>query len=466
MIWIFLAVLVPSIASLLGTNYIREYALRTSMMDVPNDRSSHTVPTPRGGGIAMAATILTAIGLLTFLLPEQRSTAIGILGGGLLIAGVGLLDDRFDLSAKSRLVVHFLAAVWFLSWLGGVGSVSVLGFELGILASLVAVVFIVWCTNLYNFMDGLDGFAGGQALVAATTAALICYRAGDSLLAFSMFVTAGAAAGFLIWNWPPARIFMGDCGSGFLGFLFGALAIAAYRNNTMPLAAGLMLIIIFFSDSTLTLLRRMWAGERWYKPHRTHAYQLATQLGASHRQVTLASLAGFTVVGSLAFVISLRQELAPLLLGLCAIVIVGAWMLINRLFVGRTNALASIKGEQTRVKQDETATIVYLRFRRMQSRMKTWRSAMPKTDLLTEATDVASELGYTVSHDWLDGLGGGRCEVAGEKWILLDFNMSRQDQVRQILLAIQDELDTVDSMSTDLRSVLHRASTPVMRKAA
>ena len=234
---------------------------------------------------------------------------------------------------------------------------------------------------------------------------------------------------------------MGDCGSGFLGFLFGAVVIAGYRHGSLPLLAGLTLIIVFLGDATMTLLRRMRNREAWYKPHRSHAYQLATQLGANHRQVTTAATAAFVAAGSLAVFMTYRNDLATILLTGYALVIVGAWMLINRLFVGRGNALASITNARTVIEnENESATVIYLRFRHIQSRMKTWRLDMTKKDLLTEATGAASDLGYTVSHDWLEGCGGGRCEAAGGKWILLDFNMSKQDQIRQILLVIHDEV--------------------------
>lgn len=470
MIWTFLLVLVPSLASFWATERFRRYAVRNSMIDVPNERSSHSVPTPRGGGVAIAGSVIATLALLAIWLPGQRSTAFGILGGGMLVALIGLLDDRFGLSARLRLLIHFGAAAWVLLCTSGSAELRVWGTDISLLAHLFAAVFIVWCINLYNFMDGLDGFAGGQALVAATAAALIFHSAGDHLLANLMFATAGAAAGFLVWNWPPAKIFMGDCGSGFLGFLFGAIVIAGYRHGSMPLAAGIMLILVFLGDATLTLLRRMFQGEAWHQPHRSHAYQLATQLGATHRQVTIVSIAFFALAGSLAFFISRRSEMGAVLLGGYAIVIVGIWMLINRLMVGRRQALAGIADRQAVLRREtEAAAAIYLRFRRLHSRLRTWRSEMPKKDLLTEATGVASELGYTVSHDWLEGCGGGRCEVGGEKWILLDFNMTKQDQIRQILLAIEDELEGAPQMSTDLRSALDRAKAPqteARRKAA
>lgn len=465
--WVYVAVILPALASLVGTEAIRRYALRTSMVDIPNHRSSHTVPTPRGGGIAVALSILSSLAVLFCVLPSQRAAAVGVFGGGLLIAGVGLLDDRFDLSARLRLLVQFTGAGWLIAWTGGV-PLQLGSLDVSILASLVAIVFVVWCTNLYNFMDGLDGFAGSQALIAAIAAGLICFRQQDALLALTMFATAGAAAGFLVWNWPPAKIFMGDCGSGFLGFLFGALAVVGHGHGSLPNGAGLILLMVFMGDATLTLLRRMLQGEAWSQPHRSHAYQLATRMGASHRTVTLIATLFFLFAALLALNVAAGSRVAiGMALGY-AVAICIVWSLINRLFVGRGTTLASITESRPVEMTEARDVIIYFRFKKFQSRLESWRSIMPQNDLLSEATDVASDLGYTVSHDWLDGCGGGRCEAAGEKWILLDFNMSKQDQTRQILLAIHDELNSVEEISPKLRTALDLAveyQSP-LRKAA
>lgn len=461
---ILVGILLPALVSLWGTKAVRNYALRTSMIDVPNHRSSHQVPTPRGGGFAIVAGVLGAISVLTLLFPDQRSTALGLLGSGLLIASVGLLDDRFELSARVRLLVQGVSAVWLLAWVGGVGTYSWYGADLTIPALAVAALFIVWSTNLYNFMDGLDGFAGSQALVAAMVAAFLCLRAGDPLLGYTMLATAGAAAGFLVWNWPPAKIFMGDCGSGFLGFLFAATAIAAHRNGSMSMSASLTLLLVFLMDATFTLLRRIVQGERWHQAHRTHAYQLATQMGASHKQVTVVSLGLFCTAAAVTACLELQIRGATMLavgFGSC---LAGIWLAINWLFVGRTQILASINRRNEEASRDfqvdaSSAAKGYLHYTRFKSRLRSWRSIMPKNDLLAEATGVASRLGYTVSHDWLDGCGGGHIEAAGEKWILLDFNMTRRDQIRQILLTIQHEAEQLDSLSDDLRLALREAAT-------
>ena len=453
---ILIAAILPFLAAVVGTEMVRQYGLRSSMIDVPNERSSHVIPTPRGGGIAIASTVLVAMPVLWWLLPDQRWAICGLLVSGLLIAGVGLLDDRYGLSARLRIVVHFAAASWLLFCVGGdihidFGSIDVTWIFLPACA-----IGVVWCTNLFNFMDGIDGFAGGQAFVAALTVAVIGLIHGDSLLSLLMLITASASAGFLVWNWPPARIFMGDCGSGFLGFLFGAIIVVGLANGHTTLAAGMMVMPVFVIDATLTLLRRILTGEPWLQPHRSHAYQLATRMGASHLQVTSVALVCFALACLLAIGIDTDAAYAAVLSIVFCSLIALLWGLITLTFAGRQRVVSLMREPQVSVTKSELAALSYLWFRQWHSNKMTRRSNMPPKDLLVEATGVASDLGYNVSHDWLEGCGGGRCEVAGEKWILLDFAMSKQDRIRQILLAIHDEISDLDTISTDLRDVLKR----------
>ena len=290
MFWIAIALLLPFVGSLLGTEAFRRYAIRSKMIDVPNSRSSHKIPTPRGGGVAFACTIIAALVLIAWSTPGEIVVVLGILGGGTMIATIGALDDRFGLGARVRLIVHFAAAIWFLYWMDP-GTVTIGGTELASwIVWPLAVVSLVWYTNLYNFMDGLDGLAGSQAVIAASAAAAIGFATGDDLLASLMLAVVGSVSGFLVWNWSPAKIFMGDCGSGFLGFIFGTAIVVGHRHSTMPLPAGILLLIVFVLDATMTLLRRVALGERWYRPHRQHAVQRLTLMGASHKQVVLATL--------------------------------------------------------------------------------------------------------------------------------------------------------------------------------
>jgi Fuc2NAc and GlcNAc transferase len=278
--------------SWLLTGYIRIYALKHEVLDVPNERSSHTAVTPRGGGLAIVLLFLGGTAALTVggLLPVKFMIALA--GGGALIAGVGWLDDQINLSAMLRAAVHLVAAVWALYWLGGMPDLE-LGFTrlpLHLFGTILAVIIMVWLINLYNFMDGIDGLAGTEAICVSVIGGLFLAGSGHLNLAWACFILALSCAGFLIWNWPPAKIFMGDVGSAFLGYTFAVLAVASENTKAMPLLVWVVLLGVFITDATITLIRRILREERWYEAHRTHAYQYAVQAGFSHKQVTVAVL--------------------------------------------------------------------------------------------------------------------------------------------------------------------------------
>jgi Fuc2NAc and GlcNAc transferase len=214
---------------------------------------------------------------------------MAIAGGGVLVAIVGLLDDRRRLSAAVRFAVHLAAAGWALLWLGGLGPLRVgdhvvvfgwSGYMLGVLG-------IAWVLNLFNFMDGIDGIAASEATFVAWSGAVLTAPL-SSCAAAAALIFGSACLGFLPWNWPPARIFMGDVGSGYLGYVVGVLALAATREN--PAAVWIWLILggVFFVDATVTLLRRLLRGERVYEAHRSHAYQWLARRWGSHGRVTVA----------------------------------------------------------------------------------------------------------------------------------------------------------------------------------
>jgi Fuc2NAc and GlcNAc transferase len=277
------------VASALLTGLARHYLLSRRVLDVPNARSSHAVPTPRGGGVS-----IVVVFLLTVLLSVLRgimSQRLGwaLIGGGLAVAAVGFLDDHFPVPARVRLLVHFVAAAWALLWLDGAGPLQLGGisWHWGWVGQLVSLVGLVWMINLYNFMDGIDGLAGLEALSTAGLCALIIAWSGLAAFAGGVLALAAASAGFLIWNWSPAKIFMGDVGSGFLGFVFGVLAIASAKERPWLLWPWLILLSVFVVDSTLTLIRRLLDGARWHEAHRSHAYQHAARRCGSHSKVTL-----------------------------------------------------------------------------------------------------------------------------------------------------------------------------------
>lgn len=272
------------------TGVLRRYALHTQLLDLPNSRSSHSQPTPRGGGLAIVISFNLALLASWWLggVPSEFAVAAGV--GGLLIAGVGYLDDRHNLPARWRLLVHLLAAGWALWWLGGFPSLPLPGrdLSLGWLGIPVGVLYIVWLLNLYNFMDGIDGIAGVEAITVAGGAALLLWLTSDAGMAPLLVLLAAAVSGFLIWNWPPAKIFMGDVGSAYLGFVLAVFGLAASADGSLSLWVWLILLAAFITDATATLLRRLLRGERWYQAHRSHAYQHAARSLGSHRSVTLA----------------------------------------------------------------------------------------------------------------------------------------------------------------------------------
>jgi Fuc2NAc and GlcNAc transferase len=284
---------VAAAAALGLTSAVRQYALERSIIDVPNDRSLHEQPVPRGGGLAIVITFLAGLLVVTLVgaVPAAWTLALG--GGGTAVAFIGWLDDRRGVSRRTRAFVHFAAAAWALWWLGGLPAVTfgTVEIQLPVIGSLLAAVGIVWWINLYNFMDGIDGLAGGQAVTVAAAAGVLILLGGVGPdAAAPAFLLAGAAAGFLALNWSPARIFMGDVGSGFLGFAFATLAVATENAGALPLLVWLLLSGVFLFDSTVTLLRRALRGERWYEAHRTHAYQRLVAAGHSHATVTIGVL--------------------------------------------------------------------------------------------------------------------------------------------------------------------------------
>ncbi len=273
----------------LFTAWIRSFALRKSILDIPNPRSSHVVARPRGGGLAFVSVFLLAVLFFVWLFPADRNLWFALLGGGFLVGGVGWLDDRRRLSSWLRLLLYGLAIVWAVYWVGGLPQVQtgIGAIPLGLLGYGVAWFGAFCFVNLYNFMDGIDGLAAGEGLVVSIAAGGILTVAGDWELAVPCWFLAAGLAGFLPWNWPPAKIFMGDVGSNFLGFVFCVLAISSENRSSVPLLIWVILLSVFLVDGIATLTRRLIHGEPPYKAHREHAYQRAVQQGYSHQQVTM-----------------------------------------------------------------------------------------------------------------------------------------------------------------------------------
>lgn len=272
------------------TGGVRRYALARSLLDVPNARSSHVVPTPRGGGLAIVLAFLAVLPILAAEAVLQWPVMWALFGGGAWVAALGFLDDHGHIAARWRLLGHFAAAAWVLVWLGGLPPLRVVdvSLELGWLGHGLALVGLVWLLNLYNFMDGIDGIAAVEAICVCLSGALLYGLLGHHSLAWTPLALGLAALGFLYWNFPPARIFMGDAGSGFLGLMLGALALQAAWVASELLWSWLILLGVFVVDATWTLLHRLIRRERVYEAHRSHAYQFASRRFRRHLPVTLA----------------------------------------------------------------------------------------------------------------------------------------------------------------------------------
>ena len=244
-------------------------------MDLPNSRSLHSSPTPRGAGLAIVASAIAVGGAGVMVGGGTRGLSWAVTGA-LAVAAVSWLDDRRSVAAGWRLLVHASAASLFV--FGAVGTVAdaplaIPSPAIGLPAAMALVLAIAWATNLYNFMDGMDGFAGGMTAIGFGACAVLAWLNDQPALAMPFAAVAGAAGGFLVFNLPPARIFMGDVGSSTLGFLAGSLGLLGVWHGAFAAPAVLLVFSPFILDASVTLLRRLLKGEHVWQPHRTHFYQ-------------------------------------------------------------------------------------------------------------------------------------------------------------------------------------------------
>jgi Fuc2NAc and GlcNAc transferase len=268
------------------------FALERRLVDIPNERSSHSRVTPRGGGVSFVVLFLVA----TVLLGMLRGLPIGLpirliaaLLAGAGVAFVGYLDDCNGLSIKLRLLVQLAATAITLFLICG-NPFQTFHYPVALIAagSVAAVILYTWLINLVNFMDGIDGLAAsGAVCISGSCCLLLLMRHGSDEISFLFGILACAVLGFLFWNWPGAHIFMGDAGSYFLGFSIGALMLLGIVRHELGLWVVPILMGVFFIDSSATVFHRMRRGERWYKPHRLHGFQHAADV-FGHRTVTLS----------------------------------------------------------------------------------------------------------------------------------------------------------------------------------
>lgn len=276
-------------AAWLMTAGVRRYALASQLLDHPNARSSHTTPTPRGGGIAVVVAFLVAITGMSVAGYAQMELCVALLGAGVLVATLGFIDDHASLAARWRFLGHAVAAAWVLWWMGPLPPVPLFGITvaLGAGGTLLAALYMVWSINLFNFMDGIDSIASVEALTVALCGALISGLTGASEWSIAV-VFAFCVVGFLMWNLPPARIFMGDVGSGFLGLVIATLSLWCGHESPQLFWSWFILGGCFMVDATTTLVRRVRRGEKFHEAHRSHAYQYASRVHRSHGRVAVA----------------------------------------------------------------------------------------------------------------------------------------------------------------------------------
>ena len=267
---------------------LRIYLLSKNVLDIPNERSSHTIPTPRGGGIGITLTVIGLSLIYCIFKGSYKEVIFLLICSGM--ATLGWIDDRVGgLSSSRRFVIQILLASFIIALYGGIQFLpfpSPLNISLGIIAIPVSIIWIVVITNIYNFMDGIDGIAGTQGVVAGLS---WYFYAGETTSGVIGLIIAGGCAGFLLLNWHPAKIFMGDVGSAFLGFIFAGLPFISSNEISTPLPFYSMAIFLWFFllDGSFTMIRRILKREKIWEAHRTHIYQRLTQTGLKHSSVVL-----------------------------------------------------------------------------------------------------------------------------------------------------------------------------------
>ena len=331
--------------SFVGTFVVRRWALGNGVMDTPNERSSHNRPTPLGGGIAIVVSFFVAMLLAYRAYPFDGQTYWGLLVNAAAITILGTIDDLHRLSKRLRFAVWIIIAGVSMAFGIELRAVAlpVIGIiPLGALGPLVTFAWLIGVTNFYNFMDGIDGLAGGEAVSVAGFLTIIALMHGNDFIFVTSLILLGSMLGFLPHNLPPARIFMGDGGSNFLGFVFASLAIIGSQSGGASISFVIPCILLgtFLFDATVTLLKRMPKGKKWLEPHREHFYQRLIFLGYSHRQVTSLYCGLGIPLGFMALLYSRVDGPAAMMLLLLALVLLLSLSLaVNRLEKGARRSI-------------------------------------------------------------------------------------------------------------------------------
>ena len=294
------------------------------VVDDPNYRSLHVEPKPRTGGLAIIVTIIASWLIIAFFhnIPKHNYS---ILIGLLLLSTISYLDDRYSISQIWRLLSHIFAAMLLIFSGLGLSTIDLFEYsytEYTFFYQLITILTIVWLVNLYNFMDGMDGLAAGMSVIGFCCFAILGWSADNFLFMLTALVVAAANFGFLLHNFPPAKIFMGDVGSISIGFLLAAFSLWGIKENIFNWWLPILIFSPFIIDATLTLLRRMVTGKKVWKAHKTHYYQQLVEMGWGHRKTAIYEY--ILMLGAAITAITIKSiEGSSLVLGLLLI-----WTLI------------------------------------------------------------------------------------------------------------------------------------------
>lgn len=278
------------LASFIVTYWVKRYAIAWGLQSVPNARSSHETTTPHGGGISIVLSFITSVlvGYHFDFFSFDIVVSICVCGG--IVALVGFYDDHTALSVKIRIFAQFVSATIAIYLLGGLPEINygIFSLEFGYLGYMIGILFIVWMTNLYNFMDGIDGFASIEAMTTTGCMAIVLMVSTkyESIWHLNNLLVA-SVLGFFFWNFPKAKIFLGDVGSYFLGFVSAVIMIKSWNLTIDIIFSWVIMLAIFITDSSYTLISRIFRREKFYLPHRSHAYQIASRKLNSHVKVSM-----------------------------------------------------------------------------------------------------------------------------------------------------------------------------------
>jgi UDP-N-acetylmuramyl pentapeptide phosphotransferase/UDP-N-acetylglucosamine-1-phosphate transferase len=313
-----LSALAAFVVTFLATRYLSSPGSWFHVADQPNHRSLHSTPTPSSGGLAILLGLLAGLTIVHLAGIQLLPAGPEIFSGFIVISAASYWDDRRNLSQGLRLFFQFAVAIIAVASVGAISQIQLPGMgvlELAWLAVPFSIIFVIWMMNLYNFMDGMDGFAAGMGAIGFATLAIVGWTGGAPYFAGISLMLAMANIGFLAKNFPPAKIFMGDVGAVPMGYMVAVLAIWGNRDNIFEIWLPLLVFAPFILDATVTVIRRMYRGEKVWIAHSSHYYQRLVKAGRSHKQVVMAEYVVMLACSVAALVLHFLEDDFTRLLG-------------------------------------------------------------------------------------------------------------------------------------------------------